>query len=439
MGINKYQIARVDDLHMLYRYGFTGTSGYCPKYSAITGKSWYKVTFNTESEYKSINFNICPAYYNWYSTGYGRGQADMFCKILSGTNTSTYDETNIPVPYYYGTNTMYLFNKNTTYNQGETIKLHGAYLLNLSSPDPDMIKWGCLARASLSLTAGYNVSGSLSINCNPIYTTSLSGYSDGLGADHTSTASHIYGTPSVIDTVAWWLVIISPGGFVYATSTSASNGSISYNFNVDTTGTHYLCLIPSIIEWQTQYNSNISGSHYNGVYLYVSSNPYVSLPNRSYSSNMLVRYMDISIVSSRTLTVKVYNNKGTAAKLDNIYAYYDTSTTETTAGTQCGHLSIGNVSKNSTASFTLTLSFPTTVMASTAKYYVHIHCGSTNSKQTWSYKLGPSGSYSSTSNGYSRVTQGIQLFRTSSTDTSATIMPNIFCTSTMSEMTFQIK
>jgi hypothetical protein len=445
MGINKYQIASISNLQSLYRYGYTTTTGtttttvsYCPKYSAITSKSWYKVTFNTESESKNPNYNICPAYYNWYNTGYGIGSADIFCKVLSGSSTSAYDSANIPIAYYYGTNQMYLFNKKDIYGQqGTSISLSGTYLMNNSNPL--IIQYGCLARASLSLTAGFNLKGSLSISCNPIYTTNLSGYTDGLGADYPTVGSHVYGSPSTSSGTVWWLAVVGPGGLITSYTSNIAQPSFNYNFTVSTTGTYYFCVIPNYIQWNTQFNQYISGYVYNGVYLYFSSYATASLPTRSYSSNMLVRYMDISIVKSRTFTVKIYNNKGTQAKLDDIYAYYDTSSSETSSGAECGHLSIGNVSKNSTASYTLTLSFPASVMQSTSKYYVHIWCGYTNSNQTWSYKWGSGGSYSSTSKGTSRVTGGMQLLRTSSTNTTNFMMPNIWGTTPLSEMTFQIK
>lgn len=438
MGQNKYQIATVDNLHQLYRYGFTGTSGYCPKYSAITAKSWYTVKFNSETETKPMNFNICPAYYNWYNTGYSTADAQLFCKVISGSSSSVYDSANIPIALYYGTNQMYVFNKNDIYGQqGTTVALSGSYLLN--SSNPNTVKYGCLARASLSLTAGFNLTGNLNVSCGPVYATSLSGYSDGLGADHTSIGSHTSASPSV-NSPAWWLAVVGPDGLVTQYSASIVSASFTFNFSVDKTGTYYFCLIPNYIEWRTQYNQNISGYVYNGVYLYFTGTPTASLPSRSYSSNMLVRYMDISIVTTRKLTVKIYNNKSSKAKLNNIYAYYDTSTAETTAGTRCGGLSIGEVAKNSTASYSLPITIPASIInSSNGTYYVHIYCGATDVKQTWSYKFTSTGTYSSTKKDKSRVTTGIQVCRRVSTNTAQFILPNIYGSSPMSEMTFQIK
>ena len=436
MGTAKYQITRVDDLHGLYRYGFTGTSGYCPTYSAITAKSWYKVKFNTETTYPTMTFSECPAYKSYYTGVQTYGQ---HVYLYYNGNPSSYP----PIPYYIGTNYMCLFDRTASSQKyGNNIILSGLHITTSGDTAQRVLK-GCLFKANVSLTGGFTHTGTISFSFNPIFTSSLSGYEDGGGADYTSYAAHTYNSTASGSGTAWYLYVFLSSNtteWVYY-NTSSSYGNITFSYTVPSTGTYYFCLVPGNLYCNTQYSAaayNALGYLYHGLYFYISPNQTMTLPNRSYSSTMLVRHMDISIVNTRTLTVKVYNNKGTQAKLDSIKAYYDTSTSETTSGTQCGSLSIGNVSSHSTASYSLSITIPASIINTTSKYYVHIYCGATNSTQTWSYKFG-SGTYSSTTKVTSRVTTGIQVCRTVSTNTAQYILPNIFGSSPMSEMTFQIK
>lgn len=124
------------------------------------------------------------------------------------------------------------------------------------------------------------------------------------------------------------------------------------------------------------------------------------------ASNVILNTSHVSRKLAQTVQVSIWNNKSTQAKLNNIKIYYYTSSSSATLmGT---YTFSSNIAKNSTQTFTLSYTLPTTVNAT--QYLGKIYCGETNSKQKWYYKkIGSSSWTQYTSSGKSAEIVGFNI------------------------------
>ena len=106
----------------------------------------------------------------------------------------------------------------------------------------------------------------------------------------------------------------------------------------------------------------------------------------TYSSNQCVKWSNISKPSSNiplTLYYGIWNDKNSAAKLDNIIAYIGTSSSG--PWTEIGRSSLGSISSTKTG--TISCSIPASFDLSKS-CHIRIYAGATAVKQYWGYKVG---------------------------------------------------
>lgn len=99
-----------------------------------------------------------------------------------------------------------------------------------------------------------------------------------------------------------------------------------------------------------------------------------------YIDNQLVKYEDISPVTSKTFTISIQNNTGAVTEPDYLIIYSKTS-----GGTLTERLNFdpGSISKNTTKTYNKTITTPSGVSASTFSYKI----GNFSSYRTVSYSF----------------------------------------------------
>lgn len=136
-------------------------------------------------------------------------------------------------------------------------------------------------------------------------------------------------------------------------------------------------------------NSNICMSAYTASdkkhinYYSKSSCKAIQWPSQSSDYYRVYTSNDLGKKLSQSITVYVYNAKtATQAKLD--YIKINCLSSINGASTQVGSLTIGNIGKNSTSTFTVSYTLPTNITSD--KKSIVVICGDTNSKQKWETK-----------------------------------------------------